>query len=151
MPIQQGQPRPAPPLKIKRLNHNTQQMNTIQQGSRFNLEILLWLNRPSSRIKWHPWWQIQTKQKQHTHMTVLSSTKMSQLWAGQEIVWKEEGENTGEWLTALEICLSKNVVCAGKYLAHSFLYDFGGQVISPALHAKLVSTLQASEVLWKGQ
>lgn len=25
-----------------------------------------------------------------THMTVLSSTKMSQLWAGQEIVWEKE-------------------------------------------------------------
>ena len=49
------------------------------------------------------------------------------------------------------MCLSKNVEGAGKYLAHSFLYDFGGQVISPALHAKLVSTLQAGEVLWRGQ
>ena len=50
-------------------------------------------------------------------------------------------------LSALEICSSKHLVGAGKYLAHPFLYDFGGQVISPALHAKLVSTLQASEVL----
>lgn len=36
-----------------------------------------------------------------------------------------------------------------EYLSHSFFYDFGGQVISPALHAELVSTLQACKILYE--
>lgn len=34
-----------------------------------------------------------------------------------------------------------------EYLSHSFFYNFGGQVISPALHAELVPALKSCKIL----
>lgn len=34
------------------------------------------------------------------------------------------------------------------YLSHPFFYDLGSQVITPTLHAELVSTLQAGKILY---
>lgn len=83
-----------------------------------------------------------------THMTVLSSTKMSQLWAGQEMVWREITEGKSLVRQLLQDWQQSGKILSG-YLSHSFFYDFGGQVISPALHAELVSTLQACKILEK--
>lgn len=34
-----------------------------------------------------------------------------------------------------------------EYLSHSFFYNFGSQVISPALHAELVPALESCKIL----
>lgn len=96
---------------------------------------------------------------------MLSSTKMSQLWAGQEIVWENKTEESSETYTLkwiqwywVEHFSGSHVLwwrqlffmtCPNpcEYLSHSFFYNFGSQVISPALHAELVPALKSCKIL----
>lgn len=92
-------------------------------------------------------WPRRRKQK-NTYMTVLSSTKMSQLWAGQEMVWRKTQNVHYQYSQHFFLFLFFLKKRLYVYLSHPFFYDLGSQVITPTLHAELVSTLQAGKILY---